>query len=134
MEVDEGGFERGVTEVGGELVELVELGACFKHVGGVAVPEGVGADLVLLFGEAAFSGSDFDGGPDAGFGHVMTAVVESLAQGDAGALPSAPGPGEEPIFVAVGFPEGAQALEKSRGNGDFARFSSFAVADTDDES
>lgn len=80
VEVDEGWFERGVAEVGGELVKL---GATFEHVGGVGVPEGVSGYFLVLLAEAAFGGGDFDDAPDAGLGHVMAAVVKGLAEGDA---------------------------------------------------
>ena len=60
-----------MAEVGGELMKL---GPAFEHVGGVAVTEGVGGDLVVFFAEAAFGGGEVDGGPDAGSGHVVGAA------------------------------------------------------------
>ena len=131
VKVDEGGFERGVAEVGGELMKL---SAALQHVGGVGMTQGVGADLVVFFTEAGFGGGDFDGGPDGGFGHVMLAVVHGLAQGDAGALPPTTDTGEEPIFIAMRLPEDAQAGEERGGDGDFTGLPSLAVADADDES
>ena len=83
---------------------------------------------------AAFYVGDFDGTPDAGFGHVMTAVVQGLGQGDAGGFPATPDAWEEPVFVAVRFPEGAESLEEGGGDGDFAGFAAFAVSDANDES
>jgi len=131
VEVEEGGLERGVTEVGGELMKL---GAALQHVGGVGMTQGVGADLMMLFTEAGFGGGDFDGGPDAGFGHVMLAVVHGLAQGDAGGFPAAPDAGEEPIFIAMRLPEDAQAGEERGGDGDLTGLAAFAVTDADNES
>ena len=130
VEVEEGGLERGVTEVGGELMKL---GAALEHVGGVGMTQGVGADLVVCFTEATLGRGDFDGGPDAGFGHVMLAVVHGLAQGDAGGFPAAPDTGEEPVNIAMGLPKGAQAGEQRGGDGDFTGLPSLAVADADDE-
>ena len=63
----------------------------------------------MLFAETGFSGGDFDGTPDGGFGHGMTAVVEGLLDGDAGGCPATSNSGEKPVFVAVEFPEGAKS-------------------------
>ncbi|MDB4437989.1 hypothetical protein N9195_00205 [bacterium] len=65
---------------------------------------------------------------------MMTAVVQGLGQGDAGGFPTTPDAWEEPVFVAVRFPEGAKSLEEGGGNGDFAGFAAFAMADANDES
>lgn len=75
MEVNEGGLERAVAEVGRYLAEA---GAGFEHVGCVAVAEGVDADFFVGFHEAAFVFGDFDGSPDAGWGHRFAAVVQGL--------------------------------------------------------
>lgn len=130
MQVDEGGLERGVPEVGGELVEL---GAAFEHVGRVAVTQSVGADFLVGLAESALGGGDLNGAPDAGFGHVVSAVVHGLAHGDAGGFPTAPDSGKEPSVVAMEFPEGAQSGEQGRGDGNFAGLASFAVPDADQE-
>lgn len=130
VEVNEGGLERGVTEVGGELVKL---GSPFKHMCGVAMTQGVGADFVMLFAEPGFGYGNFESTPDGGLGHVMTRVVEGLTEGAAGVFPPASHPGEEPIFITMRFPEGAQSMEKRAGDGDLARLGSFAVTNVDDE-
>jgi len=80
VEIDEGGLEGGVAEVGGDLTQA---GAGVEHVGGVAVAQGVGAEFVVLFGEATFGAGDVHGGPDAGVGHGAAAFVEGLFEGDA---------------------------------------------------
>lgn len=130
VKVDEGGLERGVAEVGGELMEL---GAAFEHVGGVGVTQSVGRDFLVVFAQAAFGGGDFDGTPDAGFGHGVTAVVKGLPDGDAGRFPPPPDSGKEPVFVAMVFPEGTKSIDERGGDGDFARLATFAVADVEDE-
>lgn len=109
------------------------MNAAFEHVGGVAVTQDVRADFLVFFAEAAFGGGHFDGGPDARFGHVMTAVVEGLAKADAGAFPTPSGSGEEPGGITMGLPEGAEAGEEFRGDGDFAGFATFAMTDAQDE-
>lgn len=130
MEIDEGGLEGGVTEVGGDLAQA---GAGVEHVGGVAVAQGVGAEFVVLFGEAAFGANEVHGGPHAGGGHGLAAVVEGLLQGDARAVPTASGGGEEPVGIAVPRPEAAQAGEQLGADGDFAGLAAFGVGDAQDE-
>ena len=130
VQVDQGGLERGVPEIGGELMKL---GAAFKHVGRVAVTQGVGADLLARLAESALGGGDLDGAPDAGFGHVMPAVVHGLTHGDAGGFPTAPHSGKEPSLVAMEFPEGAQASKQGRGDGNFAGLATLTMTDADQE-
>lgn len=132
VEVDEGGLETAVAEVGGELVKL---DAAFQHVGGVAVTQGVAAEVLVFFVEAALRFGEVDGEPDASFAHGLLVIVEGLAQGDAGALPSASDAGEKPRFIAVDFPEGAEAQEEFGADGDFACAPSFGVigGDANDE-
>lgn len=130
VKINEGGLERGVTEVGGELMEL---GAAFEHMGGVAVSEGVGGDLHVLFAEAGLGGGDLDRSPDAGLGHVVAAVMHGLSEGDCGGFPTAPNAGKEPVRIAVGLPEITQSCQERGGDGDFAGFAAFPVADADDE-
>lgn len=130
VEIDEGGLEGGVAEVGGDLAQA---GAGVEHVSGVAVTEGVGADFVVLFGQAAFGAGDVHGGPGAGVGHGPAAVVEGLLQADAGASPTASGRGKEPVGIAVPGPEAAQAEEQFRADGNFAGLAALGVGDAQDE-
>ena len=130
VEVDEGGLEGAVAEVGGDLPQA---GACVQHVGGVAVAQGVGADLVVLFRETAFGADEVHGGPRAGVGHGTATVVEGLLQGDAGAFPAASGRGEEPVGIAVPGPEAAQADEELGADRDFAGLAALGVVDAQDE-
>ena len=130
MEIDEGGLEGGVAEVGGDLPQA---GAGVEHVGGVAVAQGVGAELVVLFGQAAFGAGEIHGGPGAGVGHRFAAVVEGLLQGDAGAFPAASGRGKEPVGIAVPGPEAAQADEQLGAEGNFTGLAAFGVGDAQDE-
>lgn len=44
--------------------------------------QGVDADFFMVFHESAFVFCDFDGGPDAGFGHGLAAIVEGLLEGN----------------------------------------------------
>lgn len=111
----------------------MELCAAFEHVCGVAMAEGVSGDFCVLLTEAAFSGSYFDGSPDAGFGHGVAAIVKGLPEGNAGGFPTTSDTGEEPVFVAMRLPESAQSGEERGGDGDFAGLAAFAVADADDE-
>ena len=106
VKVDEGGLERAVAEVGGDLSDV---GAAFEEVGGVAVAQGVDDELGVLAIEAAFSFGEFVGSPGAGVGHGFAAVMEGLLERDAGAFPAATGGGEEPVWIAMPLPEGAQA-------------------------
>ena len=106
MEVDEGGFEAAVSEVGGELMEL---DAAFEHVCRVGMAQGVAAEVGVFFMEAAFDFGEVDGGPDAGFAHGLLVIVEGLAKRDAGAFPAAPDAGEEPFFITMTKPEAAES-------------------------
>jgi hypothetical protein len=126
VEIDEGGLERGVAEVGGDLAQA---GAGVEHVGGVAVAQGVGADFIVLFDQAAFGARDVHGGPGAGVGHGAAAVVEGLLQRDAGAFPTAAGRGKKPVGIAVPGPEAAQADEQCGADGDFAGLAALGVGD-----
>jgi hypothetical protein len=130
VEVDEGGLEGGVAEVGGDLPQA---GASVEHVGGVAVAQGVGAEFIVLFGQSAFGTGDVHGGPDAGVGHGVAAVVEGLSEGDAGAFPSTSGGGKEPVGIAMPGPEAAEADEEFGADGDFARLAALGVGDAEDE-
>jgi hypothetical protein len=130
VEIDEGGLEGGVAEVGGDLPQA---GAGVQHVGGVAVTQGVGADFVVLLGQSAFGAGDVHGGPGAGVGHGPAAVVEGLLEGDAGTFPAASGRGKEPVGIAVPGPEAAQADEQFGADRDFAGLAALAVDDTQDE-
>lgn len=112
---------------------MPDVHSSFEHVRGVAVAQGVGADFLMCFAEAAFRDGDFDRGPDAGFCHMVAAVVEGLTQGDAGAFPPASSARKEPLWVAVGLPEGAQTSEEFRGDGHFAGLAAFAMTDSNDE-
>jgi len=47
------------------------------------VAQGVDADFLMVFHESALVFGDFDGGPDASFGHGLAAIVEGLFEGDA---------------------------------------------------
>ena len=119
-----------MAEVGGDLTQA---GAGVEHVGGVAVAEGVGADFVVLFGQAAFGAGEVHGGPGAGVGHGFAAVVEGLFQGDAGAFPAAAGRGEEPVGIAVPGPEYPQTREQLGADGNFAGLAALGVGDAQDE-
>lgn len=130
MEIDEGGLEGAVAEVGGDLPQA---GAGVEHVGGVAVAQGVGAEFIVLFGQSAFGTSNVHGGPDAGVGHGVAAVVEGLFEGDAGAFPSTSGGGEEPVGIAVPGPEAAEADEEFGADRDFAGLAALGVGDAQDE-
>lgn len=133
VEVDEGGLEATVAEVGGELVEL---DAALKHVGGVAVTQGVAAEVIVLFIEAALRFGEVDGGPDTGLAHRFLVVVKGLPQGDPGGLPATSDAREEPIGIAVDFPEGTESLEEFGSEGNFAPAPAFGVLsrDTNDAS
>jgi len=61
----------------------MKLDAAFKHVGGIGMTQGVTAEVVVCFTEAAFRFGEVDGGPDAGLAHGLLVVVEGLPQGDA---------------------------------------------------
>lgn len=93
----------------------------------------MGADFVVLFGQATFGAGDVHGGPDAGVGHGAAAVAEGLFQGDAGAFPAASGRGEEPVGIAVPGPEAAQADEELGADRDFAGLAALGVGDAQDE-
>lgn len=130
VEVDEGGLEAAVAEVGGELPEV---DASFEEVGGVAVAEGVDGEFLVFFGETAFGFGDFDGCPDAGFGHVVSSFEHGLPECLTGAFPSTTDAGEEPVGITMGFPEEAKAGEEFGGDGDVSLLSAFGVVDTDGE-
>lgn len=130
MEIDESGLEGGVAEVGGDLAQA---GAGVEHVGGVAVTEGVGADFVVFFGQAAFGADEVHGGPGAGVGHGLAAVVEGLLQADAGAFPPASGRGKQPVGIAVPGPEAAQADEQRGADGNFTGLAALGVGDAQHE-
>jgi hypothetical protein len=130
VEIDEGGLEGGVAEVGGDLAQT---GAGVEHVGGVAVAQGVGADLVVLFGQAAFGAGEVHGGPGTGVGHGSAAVVEGLLQADAGAFPAATGRGEEPVGIPMPGPEAAKADEQFGADGHLAGLAALGVGDAQDE-
>ena len=95
--------------------------------------QGVGADLIVLFDQAAFGARDVHGGPGAGVGHGAAAVVEGLLQRDAGAFPTAAGRGKKPVGIAVPGPEAAQADEQCGADGDFAGLAALGVGDAQDE-
>lgn len=119
-----------MAEVGGDLAQA---GAGVEHVGGVAVTQGVGAELVVLLGETALGAGEVHGGPGAGVGHGPAAVVEGLLQGGAGAFPSAAGGWEEPVGIAVPGPEDPQAREQLGADGNFAGLAALGVGDAQDE-
>ena len=120
-----------MAEVGGDLPHA---GARLQHVRGVAVAQGVDADLVMVLHEAALVFGALDGDPDAGLGHGFLAVAEGLPDGYAGAFPAAPGGGEEPVAVAVPFPEDAQPVDERGAEGHFAGLASLGVEDAQDVS
>ena len=130
VEINEGGLEAGVAEIGGDLPQA---GAGVEHVGGVAVAQGVGAEFVVLFGQAAFGAGHVDGGPDAGAAHGPAAVARGLLQGDARAFPAATRRGEEPVGIAVPGPEDAQPGEQFGADGNFPRLAALGVEDAQDE-
>lgn len=118
-----------MAEVGGDLPHA---GARLEHVGGVAVAQGVDADLVMVLHEAALVFGALDGDPDAGLGHGLFAVAEGLLEGDAGAFPAAPGGGEEPVAVAVPFPEDAEAPDERGAEGHLAGLAALGVEHAQD--
>lgn len=128
VQVDEGGLEAAMSEVGGDLLDM---GPTFEKMGGVAVTQGVDDKFGVLFGEPAFDFSDLESGPGAGVGHGFAIVVEGLFEGDAGGLPTAPGGGKEPVGIAMPFPKGAEPGEELRGDGDDAFVPSFGVSPGD---
>lgn len=125
VEVNEGGFEAFVAEVGGDLPDM---GSPFEEVGGVAVAEGVDDKLGVFFGEAAFDFGDFPSGPGGAVAHGFAAVVEGLPEAGAGTFPTAPRGRKEPAWVAVPGPEATQPLDEFGGNGDVAFVAAFGVA------
>ena len=129
MEVNHGGLEGGVAEVGGDLAHA---GACLQHVGGVAVAQGVDAHFFMVFHEAALEARDFHGELDAGGTHGLAAFVEGLLKGEVRAFPATPGCGEEPVGVAVPLPELAQPHDEGGTQRDFARLAAFGVSDPQD--
>lgn len=87
----------------------------------------------MLFVEAAFDFCEVDGTPDAGFADGFLGVVKGLCEGDAGGLPATSDSGEEPRFIAVYFPEGAEPVEEFGADGDFTFAPAFGVGDADGE-
>ena len=130
VQINHGRLEGGVTQVGGDLPHA---GACLQHVRGIAVAQGVDANLLMVLHEAAFVFGDLDGGPDAGFGHGLAAVVEGLAETDAGAFPTASRGWKEPVGIAVPTPKHPESGEQLRRDGNLAGLAAFGVADTQNE-
>lgn len=78
---------------------------------GIAVPQGVDANLFMSSGKPAFELGDVDGGPNGGVGHGIRASVHGLAQGYARAFPATSGAGKKPVGIAVALPEVPQPVE-----------------------
>ena len=130
MKIADDFLERAVAEIGGDLPDRR---AAFQHVRGVAVAQGVGAEMLVGARQPAFGGGDLDGLPDGGLGHGLGTAVHGLAQRDAGAFPAAADAGKEPFGVLVAGVELAQAGEKSGSDGDFARLAVLGFGDVNDE-
>ena len=106
------GFERAVAEVGGDLAHRC---AAFEHVGGVAVAQGVDAELFVVFDRARTRLWRPSWRSRPRLWSWGGCCGQGFAQGDAGTLPAATGAGEEPVGVAMRLPEAAQAMASSPG-------------------
>jgi len=129
VQIDHGRFEGGVAEVGGDLPH-----ACpgLQHVRRVAVAQGVDADLLMAFHQAALVFGDAHGRLHAGGGHGFGGVMECAFEGASRAVPTAPGGGEEPVGIAVPFPKKAQPVDECGAQWHFARLAALGVPDAQD--
>ena len=118
VEGEHGGFEWGVPQ--GALDEA-RMHAGFEHMRGVGMPQGRGGHPG--FGEASPVCGFAEGPLDPGATH------RGSRHGTLGVI--APGSGQEPGGVPVGFPGGAQQREGLSGQGDVAVLGALATLDLD---
>ena len=70
-------LERAMAEISSDLSHG---GSAFKHVGTVAVTQGVRGNVDVFFGESGFGRSQGDGIPHGGAVHRVGAAMHGLAQ------------------------------------------------------
>ena len=117
VKVDVGGLEAGMAEI---LLDRLEAGSRFKQMGGVAVSEGVGGDLLA---KIELAGDPLDG-----------SLHRSDAQGGIGLgdlLAGAAVGGKEITGMPMGLPVIAEPMEGGSGQRDVAVLGPFAAMDVD---
>ena len=113
VEVDEGGPQGGVAEVFGDLRKRDPF---IKHVGGVAVAQGVDEDALVTLEQAGAGEGGVEAGSRGGGAHCFFVLTKVLLQG--GAFPPASGGGKEPFGITMPGPEGAKSFEDFCADGD----------------